>query len=116
MILPIISYGNPVLRKKCIEIASDYLHLSQLIDDMYETMYAAKGVGLAAPQVNTLIQLFVIDTTPFAEDKENDIIPLKQVFINPRIIRESGKDWFFNEGCLSIPDIREDISRKESIS
>ncbi len=115
MILPIVAFGTPVLREKCKEISADYPHLSQLIDDMFETMYGARGVGLAAPQINKAIRIFIIDTTPFAEDEENKIIPLKEVFINPRIIKEKGKEWLFNEGCLSIPEIREDIARKAEI-
>ena len=82
---------------------------------MFETMYGARGVGLAAPQINKAIRIFIIDTTPFAEDEECDITPLKEVFINPRIIKEKGKEWPFNEGCLSIPEIREDIARKSEI-
>jgi len=115
MILPIVAFGTPILREKCKEISADYPNLSQLIDDMFETMYGASGVGLAAPQVNKAVQLFIIDTTPFAEDEESDITPLKEVFINPRIIKENGKEWLFNEGCLSIPEIREDIARKSEI-
>lgn len=115
MILPILAFGTPVLREKCKEIPADYPHLSQLIDDMFETMYGASGVGLAAPQINKSVRLFIIDTTPFAEDEESDIKPLKEVFINPRIIKEKGKEWLFNEGCLSIPEIREDIARKAEI-
>ena len=113
MILPIVAFGTPVLREKCKEISADYPHLAQLIDDMFETMYGASGVGLAAPQINKSVRLFIIDTTPFAE--ESDITPLKEVFINPRIIKEKGKEWLFNEGCLSIPEIREDIARKAEI-
>ena len=115
MILPIVAFGTPVLREKCKEISADYPNLSQLIDDMFETMYKASGVGLAAPQINKAIRLFIIDTTVFAEDQESDITPLKEVFINPRIIKEKGKEWLFNEGCLSIPEIREDIARKFEI-
>jgi peptide deformylase len=115
MILPIVAFGTPVLREKCKEISADYPSLSQLIDDMFETMYKASGVGLAAPQINKAIRLFIIDTTVFAEDQESDITPLKEVFINPRIIKEKGKEWLFNEGCLSIPEIREDVARKSEI-
>ena len=115
MILPIVAFGSGVLRENCKEIIKDYPDLTRLISDMYESMYAANGVGLAAPQINKAIQVFIIDTTPFSENEENDIIPLKQVFINPKILEEKGEEWLFNEGCLSIPDIREDISRKSEI-
>ncbi|MEE2699995.1 MAG: peptide deformylase [Bacteroidota bacterium] len=115
MILPIVAFGTPVLKEKCKEISADYPDLQQFIDDMFETMYAASGVGLAAPQINKAIRLFIIDTTPFTEDEENDTLPFKEVFINPIIKKESGKEWIFNEGCLSIPEIREDIARKSEI-
>ena len=115
MILPIVAFGSPVLREKCKEISKDYPNLSQLIDNMFETMYAAHGVGLAGPQVNKSIRIFIIDTTPFLKDKENEITPIKQVFINPKIISKKGEKWLFNEGCLSIPEIREDISRESVI-
>ena len=115
MILPIVAFGSRVLRERCKEIPKDYPDLMQLISDMYESMYAANGIGLAAPQINKAIRIFIIDTTPFSDDEENDIIPLKQVFINPKILEEKGDEWLFNEGCLSIPDIREDISRRSEI-
>lgn len=115
MILPIVAFGSGVLREKCKEITKDYPDLTQLIADMYESMYTASGVGLAAPQINKAIRIFIIDTTPFSEDEENDIVPLKQVFINPKMLEKKGEEWLFNEGCLSIPDIREDISRKAEI-
>ncbi|MEC8853610.1 MAG: peptide deformylase [Bacteroidota bacterium] len=115
MILPIVAFGSGVLREKCKAITKDYPDLTQLIADMYESMYTASGVGLAAPQINKAIQIFIIDTTPFSEDEENDIVPLKQVFINPKMLEKKGEEWLFNEGCLSIPDIREDISRKAEI-
>ena len=115
MILPIEAFGSTVLREKCKEISENHPNLSQLIADMHETMYTASGVGLAAPQINKSIRIFIIDTTPFSEDEENDIQPMKQVFINPKMIVEKGKEWLFNEGCLSIPEIREDIFRKSEI-
>ena len=115
MILPIVAFSAPVLREKCKEISADYPNLSELVADMFETMYAASGVGLAGPQINKAIRVFIVDTTPFSKDGENQITPLKEVFINPRIIKESGKEWFFNEGCLSIPEIREDVARKPEI-
>ena len=122
MILPIVSYGSSVLKKTAKEITSDYPNLSELIANMWETMYAANGVGLAAPQIGLSIRVFVIDASPFV-DEENmsvkeieNINTFKKVFINPKIISEEGNLWDFNEGCLSIPDIREDVSRKEKIS
>lgn len=114
MILPITAYGHPVLRKVATEIDEDYPNLQQLIDDMYETMYATSGVGLAAPQVNLPIRLLVMDATPYAEE-DAQAKDFKRVIINPEIVEEEGDDWTFNEGCLSIPDIREDVTRKSNI-
>ena len=116
MILPIVAFGSAVLRKKCSNISSDYPEIDTILANMWETMYEANGVGLAAPQINKGIRLFLIDTTPFFEEEneENEVI-VKQAFINARIIEESGDEWEFNEGCLSIPDLREDIIRKSSI-
>ncbi len=114
MILPIIAYGDPVLRKTAIEITKTYTGLEKLIDDMYETMEKAKGVGLAAPQVNKAIRLFVIDSTRmYDEEKVNEGV--REVFINPQMIKELGKEWPYEEGCLSIPGIREDVFRKDTI-
>lgn len=115
MKLPIIAYGDAVLRKKTADITREYPDLEKLIADMFETMYGAHGVGLAAPQVGLSIRLFVIDATSFAED-EPDLKEFKKAFINAEIMEEKGEKWDFNEGCLSIPDIREDISRQESIT
>jgi peptide deformylase len=121
MILPIVSYGSSVLKKTAKEITSDYPNLSELIANMWETMYAANGVGLAAPQIGLSIRVFVIDASPFVDEENMGIEEIeilntfKKVFINPKIIREEGKLWDFNEGCLSIPEVREDISRKEEI-
>ena len=117
MILPIVAFGSPVLRKKCVDISPDYPELEMLLENMKETMYEAHGVGLAAPQINKAIRLFLIDTSPFVDDEEEteDVI-VKKVFINARILEETGEAWDFNEGCLSIPDVREDISRKPSIT
>src|SRR5689334_7085075 len=112
MIYPIVAYGDPVLKKKANEVPRDYPHLEQLIADMYETMYNAHGVGLAAPQIGLSIRLFVTDGAPFEEEEVKDF---KEVFINAKILEEDGEAWKFNEGCLSIPQIREDISRLESI-
>jgi len=122
MILPIVAYGDPVLRKKAGDIAVEYPKLEELISNMWETMYNAHGVGLAAPQIGLPIRLFVVDTTPFSDDE--DLSPeeqeklngFKKVFINAKIIEETGKEWDFNEGCLSIPDIREDVKRKPEIT
>lgn len=122
MILPIVAYGDPVLKKEAVEIDKDYQDLDQLIDNMYETMYQASGVGLAAPQIGKSIRLFIVDGSPFAEDEEDEEDPravgmegFKKVFINPIIEEESGEEWGFNEGCLSIPKIREEVFRKEKI-
>lgn len=121
MILPIVAYGNPVLKRVADEITSDYPDLSELIENMWETMYAAHGVGLAAPQIGLSIRLFVIDASLFVDEEEMDqeeidtLKDLKKVFINPIIEEEEGELWSFNEGCLSIPDVREDVSRKEEI-
>jgi peptide deformylase len=114
MKLPIVAYGDPVLKRKASEIDEDYPDLKKLIEDMFDTMYGARGVGLAAPQVGLSIRLFVIDASPFAED-EPSLENFKKVFINPIIIEETGEKWAFNEGCLSIPDIREDVMRPETI-
>ena len=123
MILPILAYGDPILKKECDEIEKDYPKLNNLIADMFETMYRAKGVGLAAPQIGKNIRLFIVDGTPFAEKEEGEeddplaegIEDFKKVFINPIIEEENGKEWPFQEGCLSIPKIRENVSRKPDI-
>jgi peptide deformylase len=122
MILPIVGYGDPVLRKLGEEISPDYANLKQTISNMYETMYNACGVGLAAPQVGLPIRLFVIDTTPFSDDEdlkkeEQELLNnFKRTFINAKMIKEEGEEWVFNEGCLSIPDVREDVYRNERIT
>ena len=123
MILPIVAYGSPVLRKVCDEITPDHPGLNQLIADMWETMYNSNGVGLAAPQVNVPIRLFVMDSEQIFENQEEDEkgeYPdepgYKGVFINAQIITLNGKEWAYNEGCLSIPKIREDIYRNEEIT
>jgi peptide deformylase len=117
MILPIVAFGSPILRKKCVDISPDYPELEMLLDNMEKTMYQAHGVGLAAPQINKAIRIFLIDTTPFVDDEEEtEEVIVKQVFINARILEETGEEWGFNEGCLSIPDVREDISRKPNIT
>ncbi|CAA0140921.1 peptide deformylase [Tenacibaculum maritimum] len=122
MILPIVAYGDPVLRKVGAKIDENYPDLEKLISNMKETMYNASGVGLAAPQIGKSIRLFVIDASPFADDedlKESDREALKnfnKVFINAQIVEEQGEEWAFNEGCLSIPNVREDVFRKETIT
>ena len=122
MILPIVAYGDPVLKKLAEEIDENYSDLQLLITNMFETMYKAKGVGLAAPQIGRSIRLFIVDGSPFADDEEEEpdpraigILDFKKVFINPTIIEETGDEWAFNEGCLSIPKIREDVYRPETI-
>tara|TARA_B110000003_G_scaffold75493_1_gene77067 strand:- start:8211 stop:8795 length:585 start_codon:yes stop_codon:yes gene_type:complete len=122
MILPIVAYGDPVLRKVAKEISPDYPKLAELIANMKQTMYNANGVGLAAPQIGKSVRIFVIDATPFAEDDEltelerEQLKDFKHVFINPTITNEEGHEWSFAEGCLSIPDIREDVFRLDTVS
>ena len=122
MILPVVAYGDPVLKKKGIELTKEYPKLKELIVNMYDTMYGAFGVGLAAPQIGLPVRLFIVDTSPFAEDEEvlgkeesAFLKTFKHTFINPVIVEETGDEWVFNEGCLSIPDVREDVFRKPSI-
>jgi len=114
MILPVVAYGHPVLKKVAKEIAPDYPDLKEFIADMFETMYQSDGVGLAAPQVNRSIRLFLIDATPFAE-KFPEAKEFVKIFINAKIYEEEGEEWSFNEGCLSFPGLREDIMRKPVI-
>ncbi len=114
MIYPIVVAGHPVLRTKAQEIDSTYTDLKQLVEDMFETMYVSDGVGLAAPQIGKAIRLFVIDAEPLAEDNP-ELRNFKKVFVNPIIIEESGEEWLFNEGCLSVPGIREDVLRKSIV-
>ena len=123
MVLPIVAYGNPVLRKTGMDISPDYPGLQKLIEDMWETMYNSKGVGLAAPQVNKDIRLFVMDSIQILdnlEEDEKDDYPgddgYKGVFINAKVKETDGEEWPYNEGCLSIPKIREDILRKETVT
>lgn len=122
MILPIVAYGDPVLRKVGKEITPEYPELEKLITNMKETMANAQGVGLAAPQIGKAIRLFLIDASPFAEDEDLSaedravLKGFKHTFINAKIIEETGDEWAFTEGCLSIPDIREDVFRKETIT
>lgn len=123
MILPIVAYGDPVLKRVGDEIDEDYEGLQELIDNMFETMYNAQGVGLAAPQIGKSIRLFIVDGSPFAEIEEGEEADPKaagmenflKVFINPIIEEEDGESWGFNEGCLSIPKIREEVQRKSKV-
>jgi peptide deformylase len=123
MILPVVAYGHPMLRKVCVPIDAQFPNLNTLIDNMWETMYYTNGVGLAAPQINQSIRLFVVDSLQIVEgadeeDKDNfkDEKPIKQVFINPQIVELAGDDWKYNEGCLSIPKVREDVYRAEEVT
>jgi peptide deformylase len=123
MILPIVAYGSPILRKVCKDISEDYPGLEKLIADMWETMYNSNGVGLAAPQINKDLRLFVIDSNQIFENLEDDEQGLypdgpgyKGVFINAYVTKIDGKEWSYNEGCLSIPKIREDVLRGENVT
>ncbi|PMD96674.1 peptide deformylase [Siphonobacter sp. BAB-5405] len=123
MILPIVAYGDPVLRKEAVDIQKDTdLDLQALVDNMFETMYKASGVGLAAPQVGMSLRLFVVDGTPIIDGEEEDsedfdpsLVGFKKAFINPEILEEDGEEWAYEEGCLSIPGIRSDVSRPERV-
>lgn len=118
MVLPIVGWGHPVLRKVAEEIPRDYPNLDELIANMFETMYNAHGVGLAAPQVNLSLRIFVVDGEPMEdllEEGEETLVGFKKVFINPTKLGETGDSWSFDEGCLSIPDIREPVNRKENL-
>jgi peptide deformylase len=114
MNLPVVAIGHPNLRKKSVEITPEYPGLEKFIADMWETMYSSGGVGLAAPQVNKQIRIFTIDATPY-EKETPESKDFKKVFINPRIVEEKGEEWAFSEGCLSIPDIHEDVMRKPDV-
>jgi peptide deformylase len=121
MVLPIVAYGDPVLKKKAEDITQAYPNLDTLLANMFETMYNAYGVGLAAPQIGLPIRLFVVDTAPFSDDdlteeEQMKLKMFKRVFINAKIWKEEGQEWAFNEGCLSIPDVREDVLRKPKIT
>ncbi|MFT4781164.1 MAG: peptide deformylase [Psychroserpens sp.] len=122
MILPIVAYGDPVLRKKGEHITKDYPNLEALIENMKETMYGAFGVGLAAPQIGLPIRIFLVDTEPFSEDDEfteeeqEQLKNFQRTFINAEILEEVGDEWAFNEGCLSIPDVREDVFRQPKVT
>lgn len=114
MILPIVAYGDPVLKRRAEDIDEDYPNLKKLIENMFETMYHANGIGLAAPQIGKAIRLFVIDATPVAEGEDGDpsCEDFKRVFINPIILEETGEEWSCEEGCLSIPNLRQEVKRK----
>ena len=124
MIYPIVAYGDPVLKKVCDDIDLADSKLKNLIEDMFETMYGAHGVGLAAPQIGKPVRLFVVDASPFAEEDEDGKVDpehahlkdFKKVFINPIVLEEDGDEWLFEEGCLSIPKIREDVARKRKLT
>lgn len=120
MILPIVAYGDPILRKETVDIDANYPNLKELIANMFETMYNAQGVGLAGPQIGKSIRLFIVDTEQVVTELEEDEeffgeTGIKKAFINAEILEETGDDWAYLEGCLSIPDIREDVVRGESI-
>jgi len=119
MILPIVAYGDPILKREADDIDKDYEGLDELIDNMFETMYGAQGIGLAAPQIGKSIRLFIVDASPFGEDEEDPeaqkVKDFKEVFLNARIIEEKGEPYVFPEGCLSIPHIREDVTRDDTI-
>jgi len=118
MILPVVAYGDAVLRKKASEIEKNYEGLDELIKNMWETMYKASGVGLAAPQIGLPIRLFIVDTVQVEEDEDGNVEEkgIKQAFINATITKKNGKPYAYNEGCLSIPGVREDVTREPNIS
>ena len=121
MILPIRAFGDAVLRKHCHEIDQDYPQLKELISNMFETMESAHGIGLAAPQIGLDIRLFVVDLSPLSDDEDyaelaEEFKNFRKVLINAKILEETGNEWKFNEGCLSIPEVREDVKRKETIT
>lgn len=120
MIYPIVPYGDPILRKVAVDIEKDSMDVKQLAEDMFDTMYTASGVGLAAPQIGLGIRMFVVDGRPMNEDEEpkdqdSSLIDFKKVFINAQILEENGEEWGFEEGCLSIPGIRADVFRPEYV-
>ncbi len=114
MVYPVMLYGSPVLRKVTKEIDKDFSGLKTLIEDMFETMYKADGMGLAAPQIGKSLRLFILDAS-LLKESDPSLEGFKKVFINPSIVEEDGEEWSFNEGCLSIPLIREDVQRKQRI-
>jgi peptide deformylase len=112
MIYPIVMYGDPVLRKKAKDIEKG-TDISELVNDMYETMHGAHGIGLAAPQIGKSIRLFVVDGTTLEDEPK--LKDFKKAFVNPLILDEDGEPWAFEEGCLSIPNIREEVERPEKL-
>ncbi len=122
MILPVVAYGDAVLKKKAKNITPEYPNFSDLLENMWETMYGAHGVGLAAPQIGLPVRIFLVDTTPFADDEtyseeeQQKLASFKKVFINAEILEEEGEEWAFSEGCLSIPGINEDVFRKPTVT
>jgi peptide deformylase len=116
MILPIYAYGQPVLKREAKEIGPDYPNLKELIDNMWETMEHAEGIGLAAPQIGLSVRLFIVDTTILKKEDEEGPEGIKQVFINAEVVDEEGKEWAYEEGCLSIPDVRGDVERPQTIT
>ena len=112
MIYPIVAYGDPVLRKKAVEIEKGSIEINELANDMFETMYNANGVGLAGPQIGKPIRIFVVDASPMEDESMQDF---KKVFVNPVMLEENGIEWSFEEGCLSIPDIRQEVNRKPQL-
>lgn len=122
MILPVVAYGDPVLKKKAKDITPEYPNLDTLLENMYETMYGASGVGLAAPQIGLAIRVFLVDTEPFSDDEryteeeQKELAGFKKTFINAEILEEEGEEWAFSEGCLSIPGINEDVFRKPIVT
>lgn len=115
MLLPITIYGDPVLRKVAQNVDKDYDGLEKLLDDMFQTMYSAEGVGLAGPQVGKSLRIFVVDATMMG-DEEPELKDFKKVFLNAEILERTGDEWDMNEGCLSLPGIREDVSRPEQVT
>ena len=115
MVYPIYVYGTSVLRKKAKDIPRDYSALGEFIDNMFETMKVSEGIGLAAPQVGKSLRLFVVDATELEDEEGEGLADFKIAFVNPRIVDESGERWSFNEGCLSIPGIREEVEREERV-
>ena len=113
MIYPIVVYGTPVLKKRAVDIVEGEIDVIQLASDMYETMEGAEGIGLAAPQIGKSIRMFVIDATKMEDEEIGDF---KQIFINPVMVKQDGDEWAFEEGCLSIPEIREDVFRQEKLT
>ena len=118
MILPIVVYGSPILKQKASDIDATYENLAELIQNMWQTMYQASGIGLAAPQINKSIRLFIVDTAQLEDRKKDEpnFVGIKKVFINPQITEEIGAEWKYEEGCLSIPGIRENVERKPDIT